>query len=182
MRRTIMTTTPDPAPAAAGAAPGTDGPPAADSGMGDKVDVRSLAAQRPGEAMWLLVTEVDGPAGEVFTASIVPGPQPRAFGGDVLLHLAPGPGPQAHAAISVAVWTVAAEVLIPVAAWDLPDDGRWPERIRATVAFAMSAMTEIEQHVSLGEHDPVDLDAAAATAVPGLPWPLAGNSPVAAGG
>jgi len=146
-----MTTAPDPAPAAAGAAPGADGPPAADGGMGDKVDV-------------------------------VPGPQPRAFGGDVLLHLAPGPGPQAHAAISVAVWTVAAEVLIPVAAWDLPDDGRWPERIRATVIFAMSVMTEIEQHVSLGERDLVDLDAAAATAVPGLPWPLAGNSPVAAGG
>ena len=98
-------------------------PAAADSGMGDKVDVRSLAAQRPGEAMWLLVTEIDGPAGAVFTASIVPGPQPRAFGGDVLLHLAPGTGPQAHAAISVAVWTVAAGVLVPVAAWDLPDDG-----------------------------------------------------------
>ena len=58
-----MTTTPDPAPAAAGAAPGTDGPPAADGGMGDKVDVRSLAAQRPGEAMWLLVTEIDGRPG-----------------------------------------------------------------------------------------------------------------------
>lgn len=180
-----MTTAPDSAGAAAGAAgaaPDTDGPPTSDDGMGDKVDVRSLAAQRPGEAMWLLVTEIDGPAGEVFTASIVPGPQPRAFGGDVLLHLAPGTGPQAPAAISVAVWTVAAEVLIPVAAWDLPDDGRWPERIRATVVFAMSAMTEIEQHVSLGEHDLVDLNAAAAAAVPGLPWPLAGNSPAAAGG
>ncbi len=175
-----MTATPE--PAAAAAAPGTGGPPAAAGGMGGQVDVRSLAAQRPGEAMWLLVTEVDGPAGAVFAASIVPGPQPRAFGGDVLLHLAPGAGPDAGATVSVAVWTVAAEVLIPVAAWDLPDDGGWPERVRATVAFAMSVMTEIEQHVSLGEHDLVDLDAAAATAVPGLPWPLAGNSPVAAGG
>jgi hypothetical protein len=180
MRRTIMTATPE--PAAAAAAPDTDGPTAAAGGTGDQVDVRSLAAQRPGEAMWLLVTEVDGPAGALFAASIVPGPQPRAFGGDVLLHLAPGAGPDADATVSVAVWTVAAEVLIPVAAWDLPDDGGWPERVRATVAFAMSVMTEIEQHVSLGEHDLVDLDAAAATAVPGLPWPLAGNSPVAAGG
>jgi hypothetical protein len=176
-----MTTAPDPAPAAAGAAPDTDVPPAADGGMDDKVDVRSLARQWPGEAMWLLVTEVDGPAGEAFTASIVPGPQPRAFGGDVLLHLAPGAGPEVGAAVSVAVWAVAAEALVPVAAWDLPDDGGWPERIRATVVFAMSTMTEIEQHVSLGEHDLVDLDAAAATATPGLPWPLAGNSPVAAG-
>jgi len=175
-----MTATPE--PAAAAAAPDTDGPPAAAGGMGSQVDVRSLAAQRPGEAMWLLVTEIDGPAGAVFAASIIPGPQPRAFGGDVLLHLAPGAGPDAGATVSVAVWTVAAEVLIPVAAWDLPDDGGWPERVRATVAFAMSVMTEIEQHVSLGEHDLVDLDAAAATAVPGLPWPLAGNSPVAAGG
>jgi hypothetical protein len=171
-----------PEPAAAAAAPGTESPPAAADGMDGQVDVRSLAAQRPGEAMWLLVTEVDGPAGAVFAASIVPGPQPRAFGGDVLLHLAPGAGPDIGATVSVAVWTVAAEVLIPVAAWDLPDDGGWPERVRATVAFAMSVMTEIEQHVSLGEHDLVDLDAAAATAVPGLPWPLAGNSPVAAGG
>ena len=177
-----MTTTPHSAAAAAGAAPDPDVWPAADGGMGDKVDVRSLARQRPGEAMWLLVTEIDGPSRAVFAASIVPGPKPRAFGGDVLLHLTPGTGPEAGAAVSVAVWTVAAEALVPVAAWDLPDDGDWPERVRATVVFAMSAMTEIEQHVSLGEHDLVDLDAAAATATPGLPWPLAGNSPVAAGG
>jgi hypothetical protein len=182
MRRTIMTTAPDSAGAAAGAAPDTDVPPAAAGGMGDKVDVRSLARQRSGEAMWLLVTEIDGPAGEVFTASIVPGPQPRAFGGDVLLHLTPGTGPEAGTTVSVAIWTVAAQALVPVAAWDMPDDGGWPERIRATVVFAMSAMTEIEQHVSLGERDLVDLDAAAAAATPGLPWPLAGNSPVAAGG
>lgn len=177
-----MTTAPEPAPATTGAAPDADVPPDAGGGIGAEVDVRSLAAQRPGEPIWLLVTEINGPAGEVFTAAVVPGPQPRAFGGDVLVHLAPGTSPRAPAAISVAVWTVAAEVLIPVAAWDLPDDGRWPERIRATVAFAMSAMTEIEQHVSLGEHDLADLDAAAATAVPGLPWPLAGNSPVTVGG
>ena len=177
-----MTTAPDPAPAAAGAAPDTDVPPAAGGGVGGQVDVRSLARQRPGEAMWLLVTEIDGLAGEVFTASIVPGPQPRAFGGDVLLHLAPGTGPQAPAAICVAAWTVAAGVLIPVAAWDLPDDGGWPERIRATVAFAMSTMTELGEHVGLGELDPVDLDAAAGTGVPGLPRPLTANRQVAAAG
>ena len=151
-----------------------------DTKKGNPIQLPS-ATLRPDDAR-PRITLTRSDAQQVFTASIVPGPQPRAFGGDVLLHLAPGPGPQAHAAISVAVWTVAAEVLIPVAAWDLPDDGRWPERVRATVVFAMSAMTEIEQHVSLGEHDLVDLDAAAATAVPGLPWPLAGNSPVAAGG
>jgi hypothetical protein len=179
MRRTIMTTAPDPDPAAAGAAPDSDVPPAAGGGAGGQVDVRSLARQRPGEAMWLVVTEVNGPAGEVFTASIVPGPQPRAFGGDVLLRLAPGTSPQA---VRVTAWTVAAGVLIPVAAWDLPDDGGWPERVRATVAFAMSTMTELGEHVGLGECDPVDLDAAAATAVPGLPWPLTAAGQVAAAG
>jgi len=177
-----MTTDPDPAPAAAGAAPRTSGPPADGGGAGGQVDVRSLAAQRPGEAMWLLVTEVDGPAGEVFTASIVPGPQPRAFGGDVLLHLAAGASPEAPGAISVAAWTVAAGVVIPVAAWDLPDDGGWPERVRATVAFAMSTMTELGEHLSLGELDPVDLDAATALAVPGLPWPLPAARQAAATG
>jgi hypothetical protein len=175
----IMTTAPD--PAAAGAAPDSDVPPTAGGGVGGQVDVRSLAQQRPGQAMWLLVTEIDGPAGEVFTASIVPGRQPRAFGGDVLLRLASGTGPQAPSAVSVTAWTVAAGVLIPVAAWDLPDDGGWPERIRATVAFAMSTMTELGEHVGLGECDSVDLDAAAATAVPGLPWPLTATRQAAAG-
>jgi len=82
----------------------------------------------------------------------------------------------------VTVWTVAAGVLVPVAAWDLPDDGSWPERIRAAVTFAMSAMTELGEHARLGELDPVDRDAAARTGVPGLPRPLAGTSRVAAVG
>ena len=58
-----------------------------------------------------------------------------------------------------------AGVLVPVAAWDLPDDGGWPERVRATVMFAMSAMTDLGEHVDLGECDAVDLDAAAGAAV-----------------
>jgi len=176
----IMTSTPDPGPGPAGTAP--DVPEAADSGTGDQVDMRSPGWQRPAAATWLVVTEIDGPAGEVFTARTVPGPQPRAFGGDVLLHVAPGTGPEADAVISVAVWAVAAGVLVPVAAWDLPDDGGWPERVRATVMFAMSAMTDLGEHVDLGECDAVDLDAAAGTAVPGLPRSLAPDGRVAAMG
>jgi len=175
-----MTSTPDPGPDPEGTVP--DVAQAADSGTGDQVDVRSLARQRPAAPAWLLATEIDGPAGEVFTASPVPGPQPRAFGGDVLLRVAPGAGPEPGTAISVAVWAVAAGVLVPVAAWDLPDDGSWPERIRATVTFAMSALTELGEHAGLGELDAVDLDAVPRTAVPGLPWPLAGNRRVAAVG
>jgi len=170
-----MTTAQEPA-----AAPEPGLPPAANGGgMGDLVDVRSLAAQRPAEAVWLQVTEIDGPAGAVFTAHVVPGPQPRGFGGDVLLHLPPGTSPQPRGAISVAAWTVAAGVAIPVAAWELPDDGGWPERVRATVAFAMSTMTELGEHLSLGELEPVDLDAATALAKPGLPWPLPAASQAA---
>jgi len=100
----------------------------------------------------------------------------------VLLHVAPGTGPEADTVISVAVWAVAAGVLVPVAAWDLPDDGGWPERVRATVMFAMSAITGLGEHVDLGECDAVDLDAAAGVAVPGLPRSLALDGRVAAMG
>ena len=84
-----MTSTPDPGPGPAGTAP--DVPEAADGGTGGQIDMRSPGWQRPAAATWLVVTEIDGPAGEVFTASTVPGPQPRAFGGDVLLHVGPAP-------------------------------------------------------------------------------------------
>ncbi|MGH3155007.1 MAG: hypothetical protein ACRDNF_00305, partial [Streptosporangiaceae bacterium] len=106
------------------------------------------------------------PAG-VYTASPVPGPQPRAFGGDVLVCLAPGlaspPG------IGVSVWTVARGALVPVADWELPGVSFWPERIRATVIFAMSAMAALGERADLGELDPVDLTATAGDVMPGLP-------------
>jgi hypothetical protein len=44
----------------------------------------------------------------------------------VLLRIAPGAAPQA-ASVSVSVWAVAAGTLVPVADWDLPDDGAWAE-------------------------------------------------------
>ena len=47
--------------------------------------------------------------------------------------------------------------------------------------FAMSAMTDLGEHVDLGECDAVDLDAAGA-AVPGLPRSLAPDSRVPAMG
>jgi hypothetical protein len=162
----IMTSTPDHVPARPGGAPGI--PDAAGSGTNGEADVLCLGRHRPQAPTWLLVTEIDGPAGEVFTARPVPGPRPHAHGGDVLVRVAP----EADAAVSVTVWTVAAGALVPVAGWDLPDDGSWPERVRPTVMFTMSAMTGLGEHADLGELDPVDLDAAAATAVPGLPGSL----------
>jgi hypothetical protein len=119
---------------------------------------------RPAEPAWLVVTGIDA-AGEGFSASQVPGPHPRAFDGDVLLRLAPGTG----TAVRVAVWAVAAGVLVPVAVWDLPADAGWPGRIRDTISFAHGALTQLGQYAGLGERRPVDLDAAPAG---GLPWLL----------
>src|SRR5260370_42544918 len=131
-----MTSTPESAPAVAGE-PGF--PDFAASGGGDGIDVLSLGRMRPASAAWLLVTAADGLAGETFTASVVPGPRPRAQGGDVLLRIAPGAGPQA-ASVSVSVWAVAAGPLIPGADWDLPDDGAWAEGVGPGGAFRMAGV------------------------------------------
>lgn len=173
-----MTGTPESASALAGA-PGTAD--AADDGSGDRIDVRLLGRQ-PAPAGWLLVTEADGAAGEAFTASVVPGPQPRAHGGDVLLRITPGTGAEADAPVSVAVWAVAAGTLVPVADWGLPGDRSWAERVRPAVAFAMSALGALEEHADLGAFDPVDLDPAAGAAAAGLPWPLPGRGLAVAAG
>lgn len=111
---------------------------------------------------------------------MVPGPQPRAHGGDVLLRITPGP--EADVPVSVAVWAVAAGTLVPVADWDLPGDDSWAERVRPAPAFAMSALTALEEYADLGAFDAVDLDAAAGAAVTGLPWPLPGRSLAVAAG
>jgi hypothetical protein len=135
----------------------------------------SLAGQPPPpEARWLVVTAADGEPGGTYTASPCPGPLPRAFGGDVLICLEPGmdgpPGP----GIKVAVQAVAREWLVPVAAWQMAGTNAWPERIRDTVIFAMSAMAALGEQADLGELAPVDLTSAAQEAVPGLP-PLEGD-------
>jgi hypothetical protein len=138
-----------------------------------EVDLWSLAGQPPPDhARWLLVTAADSNPGGIYTASPIPAEQPRAFGGDVLVCLAPGlaspPG------IGVSVWTAARGALIPVADWELPDAHAWPDRIRATVVFAMSAMGALGERADLGELDPVDLTGAASDVTLGLPS-LAGH-------
>jgi hypothetical protein len=57
-------------------------------------------------------------------------------------------------------------LLIPVAHWDRQDPDGWPERIRATAAFAMGMLTELED---LGAYHHVDLEAAAVTAAAAIP-------------
>jgi hypothetical protein len=74
----------------------------------------------------------------------------------------------------VSVWTAARGALVPVADWELPDAHAWPDRIHATVVFAMSAMSALGERADLGELDPVDLTAAASDVTSGLPS-LAGH-------
>jgi hypothetical protein len=70
----------------------------------------------------------------------------------------------------VSAWTVLNGLLIPVAHWDAQDPDGWPERVRATAAFAMGMLTELEDHgADLGAYHQVDLEAAAVTATAGVP-------------
>ena len=140
----------------------------------EDVDVLILAGQRPAEdAEWLLITEVDGPPGSVFSAWVLPADGRQARGGDVLVRLAPGTrtGDLESETIDVSAWAIISHRLVPVAAWDRQDLDGWPERIRQTVAFAMGILTELEEHggADLGARDRVDLDTAAATTTPGIP-------------
>jgi hypothetical protein len=112
VRRLIMMTTPDSAgPATAGPeTPGWDIP--ADDVADEDVDVLSLAGQRPpAGGAWLWVTIADARRGGEFTALFLPRTRPRACGGDVLLHIAPGtsqaeehwPGPTVRVQVRAAV-------------------------------------------------------------------------------
>ena len=140
-----------------------------------EVDLWSLAGQPPPDhARWLVVTAADSEPGGVYSACPIPAAQPRAFGGDVLVCLAPGLAGPPEPGIGVSVWTAARGALVPVADWELPGGGAWPERIRATVVFAMSAMGALGERADLGELDPVDLTGAASDVTLGLPS-LAGH-------
>ena len=126
---------------------------------------------RPGRGEWLLITAVDGLPGADFIARILPADGRHAHGGDVLVHLAADPAPGTwNPTVRVSAWTVLNGLLIPVAHWDRQDPDGWPERIRATAAFAMGMLTELEDHgADLGAYHQVDLEAAAVTATAGVP-------------
>jgi hypothetical protein len=138
-----------------------------------EVDLWSLAGKPPPqEARWLVVTAADGEPGGAYTARPCPGPAPSAFGGNVLICLEPGKDGPLGLGIKAAVWTAVRGELVPVAAWQMAGTSAWPERIRDSVIFTMSAMTALGGRTDLGELDPVDLTPAAQAATPGLP-PLA---------
>lgn len=142
----------------------------------EEVDVLYLAGQRlPDGGAWLLVIAADATPGGEFTAQVIHGAAASAFGGDVVVRLAadgPGAGWPSPAA-RAEVFAVMCGRLIPVGAWPEQNLDEWPERIRPAVAFAMSVLTELEEHdADLGARLRVDLAAAAAGAVPGIPLHL----------
>jgi hypothetical protein len=136
------------------------------------VDVLYLAGQRPAApGEWLLITAVTGTPGAEFTARVLPAGGRHAHGGDVLVHLAAEPGGHREPlTVRVGAWAVIGGHLIPVAAWDRQEPEGWPEKIRATVAFAMGTLTELEEHgADLAAHHQVDLDDAVVSATAGIP-------------
>ncbi len=177
-----MTVTPDDAaPAAPGfAIPDEDVP-------DEDVDVLSLAGQRPpAEGAWLQVTTAEGRRGGEFTALFQPRNRPRASGGDVLLHIAPGTSlaDEQWPLPAMRVMAVAAGSVIHVAAWDHLTLEEWPEIVRPAVAFAIGALKELQEHgadVGASRHlsGQVEVEFAAGAAVGGFPalpasvWPAA---------
>ena len=173
-----MTTAPEsPESGPAGLAPGAPRDLASPVSLPDdvdragEVDVLYLAGQRPaGPGEWLLITAVDGRPGAEFLARVLPADGRHAHGGDVLVRLTDQTGHLEPAVIGVSAWAAIGGLLIPVADWDRQDPDVWPERIRATVAFAMGMLTELEEHgADLGAGQRVDLDDAAVPATAGIP-------------
>jgi len=166
----------DPHPAQAHSQPGHGGagevPGSAAVPEQDEVDVLYLAGQRPAApGEWLLITAVDAMPGAEFTARVLPAGGRCAHGGDVVVHLAAEPpGHLEPLTVRVGAWAVMCGHLVPVAEWDRQEPEGWPEKIRATVAFAMGVLTELGEHgADLAVGRRVDLDDAAVTAVAGIP-------------
>ena len=160
--------------------PGTGGPKAAgwevpsDEVPDEDVNVLLLAGQRPpAGGTWLWVTTAEGRPGGEFTALFLSQNRPCASGGDVLLHLASATDPWGQAAVPavrVRVRAVVAGSLVPVASWDRLAAGDWPVTVRATAAFAMGALKELQEHgADVGVRHQVDLQTAAENATAGFP-------------
>ncbi len=154
----------------------------------EDVDVRSLAGtQPPAAGAWLWVTAAEGRRGGEFTALALPRTNPRACGGDVLLHVGPGgvwyPGEQnapdppeiaaAGPTVAVRLRVVVAGSLVHVASWDHLGVSQWPEQVRGTVAFTLDALRELHEHgAGIGVRGQIEVEAAAQAVrygFPGLP-------------
>lgn len=120
----------------------------ADDVADEQVDMLSLAGQPvPDSGAWLWVTAAESQPGGELTGLFLAGNRPLADGGDVLVHVRPAGQPDAAAAAArVQVWAVAGGSLVRVAGWDAAGLDAWPEIVRDPAAFAMAALTELEQH------------------------------------
>jgi hypothetical protein len=179
MRRLTMTTA---VPPDAGGTPGWVVP--GDDVADEDVDVLSLAGKQPPRGgAWLWVTTAEGRRGGEFTALALPRNNPRACGGDVLLHITPsrtpsepdapdpsGPAPGIELTAAVQVRAVVAGWLVHMAAWDQLGVDRWPEQVRGTVAFTLDAVRELQEHgADLGVRGQVEVEAAAQAVTYGFP-------------
>lgn len=124
-------------------------------GDGPLADIAAVAAQPLlRRTRWLLAVVCAGPS-EEFIVREITGARPQTSGGDVLIRLMPA-GTTAGAR-RVEVWAVARHAVVPVAAWENLPAGCWPEVVRPPVAFAMTALTQISEIVTLGTPYPVPL-------------------------
>jgi len=114
---------------------------------GSLTDIKVIAAEPlRGEGRWLLVAVCACPDGD-FIVSAMRTQAPAGFGGDVLIRLRRGSTPELA---RVEVWAVARGAVVPVAAWDDLAAGSWPTVIGPAVAFAMSALGQLEEITDLG--------------------------------
>jgi hypothetical protein len=159
--------------------PGADGAPGwvipDDDAADEDMDVRSPAGtQPPAGGAWLWVTTVAGRHAGQFTALPQARSDPRACGGDVLLHVTPGragylSGAAEERETAGPSGPAGAGSLAHVAGWDHLNARQWPEQVCGTVAFAVGAVRELREHgagIGIGE---VAAEPAARSVAYGLP-------------
>jgi len=160
-----MTASASSPPERAGAGNGAD----AVAGMDDATD---LAAQPlPPGGMWLLAMEVEQAEGGLFSVRQMPAEDGECRDGDVLVHVAAGPGILPGLGSShVQVCAVMGGALSLVAEWPVIEASDWPELARPAAGWAMGALAGMDQAgIGPGSSQVVPLAAAVAAMTAG--WP-----------
>ena len=181
----------DATPPGCGAEP-RDGISRTDDVADEDVDVLSLAGQRPpAGGAWLWVTTAEARRGGEFTALFLPRVTTRghAAGTSCSTSHPAGSGTTTASLTSprrrnrracgsgrmtaaVRVLAAVAGSLIHVASWDHLSLDQWPEQVRATVAFAMGALRELQEHgADVGARGQVEVEPAAQSVAHGFPGP-----------
>ena len=151
----------------------------ADDVADEEVDVLSLAGQPvPDGGAWLWVTAAEPQPGGELAGLLLPGNRPVACGEDVLVHVRPASKLDGGtAAVRVQVWAVAAGSLVRVAGWNPAGLDAWPELVRDPAAFAMGALTALEEHgADVSDREQVDVITAAGSRAGFPPLPTRVNA------